>query len=80
MLTNTALLKGVIHDSGLKLGYLADRLNMSYRWLQYKIDGKVEFKASEIVTLCEALHLDTDQMHEIFFCADVEKDSTGGTE
>lgn len=72
-MTNTELLKKVIERSGLKIGTILQCMKIkSYSTLQAKIEGRREFTASEIAKMCEVLHLNKDQMEEIFFALDAE--------
>lgn len=72
-MTNTDLLKRAIEESGMKIGVILQRMKIkSYSTLRDKIEGRREFTASEIYKLCEILHLDKDQMDEIFFAIDAE--------
>jgi hypothetical protein len=76
-MTNTKLLRQKIDESGLKVGFIAESLGISYHWLKKKIDGKVEFKAKEIQALCEVLSItDLQEKETLFFAQDVEKSST----
>ena len=72
-MTNTELLKKTIERSGMKIGAILECMKIkSYSTLREKIEGKREFTASEIFSLCEILHLDRNQMEEIFFAVDAE--------
>lgn len=72
-MTNTELLKKAIEKSGMKIGFILERMNIkSYSTLRDKIEGRREFTASEIYSLCEILHLDKVQMDEIFFASTAE--------
>lgn len=76
-MTNTDLLKRKIEERGVKLGFLAEKLNTSYHWLKQKIENKRDFKAWEIIALCEALEItDLKERDRIFFAKNVEKSST----
>ena len=44
-------LKKIIKEKGLKTGYLAEKLHLSYTSLKKKIRGEVEFKTTEIALL-----------------------------
>ena len=71
--TNKTKLKKRIDESGLKLGFIADKLDISYSWLKKKIDGDVAFKAYEIQTLCDLLDItDLQEKEDIFFANYVE--------
>ena len=76
-MTNTTLLKEKIAERGVKLGFLVERLNTSYHWLKQKIENKRDFKAWEIIVLCEVLEItDIKERDRIFFAKNVEKSST----
>lgn len=76
-MTNSALLKKKIKEKGVKLGFLVEKLNTSYRWLNKKINNEKDFTASEIDTLCEVLGIaDLKEKERIFFAKNVEKSST----
>lgn len=76
-MTNTVLLKKKIEDCGLKLGFIAEKLNTSYAWLNKKINGEVDLKAYEIQILCEILNItDLKEKDRIFFAKNVEENST----
>lgn len=68
-MTNTKLLKEKIESSGMKLGFIAEKLDISYHWLKKKIDGEVSFKAYEIQILCELLNITDLQEKELIFFA-----------
>ena len=76
-MTNTALLKKKIQERGVKIGFLVEKLNTSYHWLNQKIENKKDFKVREIIALCEALEItDINERDQIFFAKNVEKSST----
>ena len=52
-MTNTALLRQRIKDSGLKLQYIADYVGISRVSLTMKIENVSEFRQTEIKKLCE---------------------------
>ena len=66
-MTNSALLREKISQSGLRMGYIADCMGISRASLYNKISNKREFKASEIMTLAKLLSLNRSQEKEIFF-------------
>lgn len=66
MKVNTKLLQQKIKDSGLKMGFIAEKLGRSRQALSDKIQGKTEFLSSEIRILCELLHLSDDDRRLIF--------------
>lgn len=72
-MTNTEMLRKVITDSGLKYKYIAQKLDIEAYSLQKKIDNVTEFKASEILKLCEVLNIeDHDLKERIFFSPSVD--------
>ena len=66
MKVNTKLLQQKIKDSGLKMGFIAEKLGRSRQALSDKIQGKTEFLPSEIRILCELLHLSDGDRRLIF--------------
>lgn len=60
-------LKCAINESGIKMYKLASELNLSPYGFALKVSGKNDFKASEIVKLCDILNLERHQRDEIFF-------------
>lgn len=66
-MTNTELLEKTIELSGLKKGYIADKLGITRQSLTNKIMGSYEFKQGEISDLCDLLNIDTKAKEEIFF-------------
>ena len=66
-MTNTTLLKAKIDASGYKMKYVADRIGLTYQGFLNKIRNKTDFTAREIKGLCELLHIETEEMEQIFF-------------
>ena len=66
MKVNTKLLQQKIKDSGLKMGFIAEKLGRSRQTLSDKIQGKTEFLPSEIRIICELLQL-TDEERRLIF-------------
>ena len=66
-MTNTPLLKEHIKESGYKIGFLAQQLGISNHSMSRKINGKNEFKASEIDILCKSLKIGAKDRTAIFF-------------
>lgn len=81
IMTNTVLLYDKIKNSGLKLGFIAEKLGLSYEALRKKLQGKTAFKAIEIKILCDLLNIvDLKEKEHIFFANDVENYSTNDYE
>lgn len=65
-MTNTTLLQDAISKSGVTVTWLAHELGISREGLYNKINGKTEFKASEVVSLTRLLHLNQTKREQIF--------------
>lgn len=66
-MTNTEVLRERVKASGLKLQYIADRMGISRHSLTMKIEGKYEFKPSEIKTLSGLLRIETPEEIALIF-------------
>ena len=75
-MTNTETLKVKIKEKGLKKGFIAKELNLSYAWLKKRLDGKKDFTVNEMQILCRLLDLNAEEKKVIFFAEDVEEIST----
>lgn len=74
-MTDTKKLKAIIKESGLKYDYIAKKLGLTYQGLKNKIENVREFKASEIVQLCNILNI-SERKDEFFFAEHVDLNST----
>lgn len=73
-MTDSAALRQLIAEKGLKIKFIAEKLNLSPYGLTLKIDNTNEFKTSEISTLCELLGVTSLREKErIFFAQKVDK-------
>ena len=68
-MTNTELLKKKIEESGLKQTFIAEKIGLTRFGLYKKINNKNEFKASEIVLLCDVLHIISSKERDTIFFA-----------
>ena len=75
-MTDTVLLRQKIEESGYKLRFIAQRLGITYQCLLNKINNESKFKATEILSMCELLHINLQQKEAIFFTRDVDEKST----
>lgn len=67
-MTNTEALRKKIKESGLKMQFIADNLDLSVYGLSLKISNHNEFKASEISCLCELLNITSlEEKDALFF-------------
>lgn len=71
-MTKTAKLKAKIIEVGLVQDAVAAQLGMSTATFNYKLNNKVEFKASEIKKLALILKLTVEEVFDIFFAEDVD--------
>lgn len=72
-MTDSAVLREIIEKKGLKLSFLAEQLGLSGYGFALKVDGKNEFKTSEVAKLCELLGITSLREKErIFFARKVE--------
>lgn len=70
-MTDELKLRSAIAASGYKLGFLAQKIGVSYQCFLKKMRNESEFRASEIQILSNLLHLQTAQRDSIFFASDV---------
>lgn len=73
---NYELLRAYIHDSGIKISYLADKIGMTRQSLHAKLNGSRTFTQSEIMALKIALHMNDDDFMRIFFAECVPETAT----
>jgi hypothetical protein len=73
-MVDTDRLRAAVKESGLKYGYIAKRLALSYQGLQNKIENKTEFLFSEAVAFAILLNIASlNEREMIFFKQKVEK-------
>lgn len=65
-MTDSARLKSIIADSGLKKTFIAEKLGLSYQGYLKKESGRSDFTAKEISILKERLKLSNKEVSEIF--------------
>ena len=70
-MTDTEELKRVIKDSGITLTHIAEKLGCSRTRLYAILKGS-DVTASEIYTLAQVLHLDTEPKEYILFSPERE--------
>lgn len=61
------VLKDRIDDSGMTMTAIANKSGISRVTLYNKLDGRGEFKVSEISALCRVLHMSDLERDSIFF-------------
>lgn len=76
-MTDTVELLEIISKSGLRKGYIANKLGLTTYGFQKKVENKSQFKAGEIQILCDVLHITSlEQKEKIFFAGNVDKMTT----
>lgn len=70
-MTNTKLLNELIQQSGLKKVYIAEKIGVTPVGLYNLINGKSEFKASQISKMCDLLGIEDPELKEAIFFADI---------
>ena len=60
------LLQQRIDESGLKIGFICEKLGISYQAFDKKRKGLSSFKAAEVFVLTELLHLSMEDKLKIF--------------
>ncbi len=66
-MTDSELLKKKIADSGLKQGYIAEKIGLTSYGFAKKLNNETEFKATEIQKLCEILRITSLKEKETIF-------------
>lgn len=63
---NTQLLEKEIDGSGLKIGYIVEKLGISRQGFDKKRKGVIPFRASEVYVLCDLLKISDEKKPKIF--------------
>ena len=63
---DTELLDKYIENSGLKLGYIIEKLGISRQAFDRKRKGLVAFRAAEVYVLCDLLKISEEDKPKIF--------------
>lgn len=66
-MTNSKEIRSLMAKKGLTQNDVARILGISYQSFSYKLNNKVEFKASEIEALCNLFNITDKDMY--FFCS-----------
>lgn len=65
---NSDLLNKYIDNSGLKIGFIVEKLGISRQAFDKKRKGETAFRASEVFVLCTLLNItDDDIKNKIFY-------------
>lgn len=66
-MTNTALLREKIEQSGLKMCYIAAKAGITYQCLLNKLNNRTQFRQTEIGAISTLLDLNSQELNDIFF-------------
>lgn len=66
-MVNTQLLDDKIDKSGLRIGFIIEKLGLSRNGFDKKRKGKTPFRVAEIYVLSDLLKLSEADQEEIFF-------------
>ena len=65
---DTELLNKKIETSGLRVGYIVEKLGISRQGFDKKRKGLISFRVSEVYVLCDLLRItDNDEKRKIFY-------------
>lgn len=64
---DSKLLEEAIEKSGLKTGFIVDKLGISRQMFYRKLKGVNAFRGSEVYVLCDLLNI-SDEMKPKIFC------------
>lgn len=70
-MVNTQLLDKHIEQSGLKVGFIVDKIGISANAFYKKKDGRIPFRTAEIYVLCDLLKLTDNDKANIFFATEL---------
>jgi len=69
-MTDVALLKEKVQNSGLKASFIAEKLKISRAGWYRKLNGKSQFTAEQIQIMCNVLHITSlREKEDIFFAS-----------
>lgn len=68
-MTNSEMLKKIIDESGLKIGFIADYVGISRQLLWKKINNLTPFNQYEIDKMCDVLRITSLRQKESVFFA-----------
>ena len=71
-MVNTPLLEEKIEQSGLRVGFIIEKLGLSRNGFDKKKKGRTPFRIAEIYVLCDLLKLSDEDKSDIFFPDKVE--------
>ena len=67
---NYSKLKGRITEKTENQSNFAQKMKLSETTIYSKLNGKIEFKQSEILDACKILEIPEDEIKKYFFCTE----------
>ena len=71
-MVNTELLRHKIDESGLKITFICEKLNITPQAFYKRLDSKSDWSFTQVMTLKGLLRLDDSDVNDIFFNDDAE--------
>ncbi len=68
-------LNSKIDEIDIPITAIANKMGISRQSLYLKLNGRREFKTSEMRKICEILRLTTEERNRIFFAGEVDKNA-----
>lgn len=63
---NIELFESYVKESGLRIGFICERLGISRQAFALKRQGKIPFKGDEVLVLCDLLRIPKKDKIKIF--------------
>ena len=70
-MTDSNKLREKIYEKGMTQREVAEKIGISFQSLSYKMNNKIEFRASEMEKLCKIL--DIKDKDSYFFCSQISQ-------
>ena len=76
-MTDSEKLKAIIAERGYELRNVAERMDLSVKELQLRVDNRKEFRSGEVAALCDILDISSmEEKRDIFFTNEDDLKST----
>lgn len=76
---NSAKLKGAIYSAGYTMKTAAEAIGVEYTLFTRKVAGTSPFSATQLLKLCDLLHLTQEEARDIFLPSDFTECKAGIT-
>jgi len=74
---NSAKLKGAIYAAGYTMKTAAEAIGVEYTLFTRKVAGASPFSATQLLKLCDLLHLSQEEARDIFLPSDITNCKAG---